>query len=53
MKIRYRPTAAEVHRVFLDGGVHPGYRRQGIGTQLVQAGTAAAKTLHALHHPTL
>lgn len=53
MKVRYKPSAEEVHRVFLDGGVHPGYRRRGVGTRLVEAGVAAAKTLHALHHPTL
>lgn len=32
MKIRFKPTADEIHRVFLDGGVHPLYRRRGIGT---------------------
>ncbi|GAA4523210.1 GNAT family N-acetyltransferase [Amycolatopsis samaneae] len=52
MKIRYKPTADEVHRVFLDGGVHPDYRRRGVGTTLMEAGVAAAKVLHALHHPT-
>ncbi|WP_181772674.1 GNAT family N-acetyltransferase [Amycolatopsis pittospori] len=53
MKVRFKPLAEEVHRVFLDGGVHPAYRRRGIGTTLVEAGMEAAKTLHALHHPTL
>ncbi|WP_208921507.1 GNAT family N-acetyltransferase [Streptomyces capitiformicae] len=53
MKVRYKPSAEEVHRVLLDGGVHPGYRRRGVGTRLVEAGVAAAKVLHALHHPTL
>ncbi|WP_439661944.1 GNAT family N-acetyltransferase [Lentzea sp. HUAS TT2] len=53
MKIQYRPTASEVHGVSLDGGVHPSYRRQGIGTRLVRAGIASARVLHALHHPTL
>lgn len=51
MKIQYRPTAVEVHSVSLDGGVHPSYRRRGIGTRLVQAGIASARVLHALHHP--
>ncbi|MBB5851655.1 GNAT family N-acetyltransferase [Amycolatopsis umgeniensis] len=51
MKIRFKPTAEEVHRVFLDGGVHPGYRRRGVGTALVDAGVEAAKVVHALHHP--
>ncbi|WP_245732922.1 GNAT family N-acetyltransferase [Lentzea jiangxiensis] len=52
-KIQHHPTASEVHRVSLDGGVHPAYRRRGIGTRLVRAGIDAAKVLHALHHPAL
>lgn len=51
MKIRFKPSAEGVHRVFLDGGVHPAHRRRGVGTRLVDAGVAAAKVLHALHHP--
>ncbi|MFI6099885.1 GNAT family N-acetyltransferase [Lentzea sp. NPDC051213] len=51
MKVRFKPSAEEVHRVFLDGGVHPGHRRRGIGTALVRAGVEAAKVVHALHHP--
>ncbi|KZB80433.1 GNAT family N-acetyltransferase [Amycolatopsis regifaucium] len=51
VKIRFKPSADEVHRVFLDGGVHPAYRRRGLGTALVEAGVAAAKVVHALHHP--
>ncbi|RDI30065.1 acetyltransferase (GNAT) family protein [Lentzea flaviverrucosa] len=53
MKIQYRPTASEAHRVSLDGGVHPAYRRQGIGTRLVRAGIESARVLHALHRPAL
>ncbi|VVJ17253.1 Acetyltransferase [Amycolatopsis camponoti] len=53
MKIRFKPAADEVHRVFLDGGVHPAHRRRGLGTRLVEAGVAAAKVLHELHHPAL
>jgi ribosomal protein S18 acetylase RimI-like enzyme len=53
MKATYKPSAEEVHRVFMAGGVHPDYRRQGIGAILLKAGVAAAKVLHALHHPTL
>jgi mycothiol synthase len=53
MKTTYKPAAEEVHRVIIDGGVHPDYRRRGVGTVLVEAGVAAAKVLHALHHPTL
>jgi ribosomal protein S18 acetylase RimI-like enzyme len=52
MKIRYKPSVEEIHRVFLDGGVHPDYRRRGVGTVLMDTGVAAAKLLHALHHPT-
>ncbi|MDX3072976.1 GNAT family N-acetyltransferase [Streptomyces sp. MI02-7b] len=52
-KAVYKPTAEGTHRVMVDGGVHPDYRRQGIGTVLLKAGTAGAKALHALHHPTL
>ncbi|MFD8499070.1 GNAT family N-acetyltransferase [Amycolatopsis sp. NPDC059657] len=52
MKVRHKPSAEVVHRVFVDGGVHPGYRRRGIGTMLLEAGMAAAKVVHALHHPT-
>jgi ribosomal protein S18 acetylase RimI-like enzyme len=53
MKVRYKPSAEEVHRVVLDGGVHPAYRRRNIGTRLVEAGIEAAKVLHELHHPKL
>ncbi|MFI7284966.1 GNAT family N-acetyltransferase [Micromonospora chersina] len=53
MKTNYKPGAEEIHRVFMDGGVHPDYRRQGLGAVLLKAGVAAAKELHALHHPTL
>ncbi|MEU6345008.1 GNAT family N-acetyltransferase [Streptomyces sp. NPDC046977] len=52
-KATYKPTAEEIHRVMVEGGVHPDYRRQGVGTVLLEAGTAGAKALHALHHPTL
>ncbi|WP_244194731.1 GNAT family N-acetyltransferase [Amycolatopsis echigonensis] len=53
LKIRYQRFAEEVHRVLLDGGVRPAYRRRGIGSRLVKAGIEAAKTLHAVHHPAL
>jgi mycothiol synthase len=53
MKVRHKPSASDVHRVTLDGGVHPSYRRRGVGTALVKAGIEAAKVVHALHHPTL
>jgi len=53
MKTRYKQHATDVHRVFLDGGVDPAYRRRGLGTRLIEAGIEAAKTVHALHHPAL
>jgi mycothiol synthase len=53
MKAVYKPSAEEIHRVSVDGGVHPDDRRQGIGAILLDAGVAAARVLHALHHPTL
>ncbi|SNY48121.1 GNAT family N-acetyltransferase [Paractinoplanes atraurantiacus] len=53
MKTRYQATPEDVHRVVMDGGVAPGYRRRGLGTRLVEAGVAAAKELHARHHPGL
>jgi mycothiol synthase len=53
MKCRYEPDAEKVHRVVMDGGVAPGYRRKGLGSVLVKAGVAAAKQLHAQYHPTL
>ncbi|MEV0675062.1 GNAT family N-acetyltransferase [Actinosynnema sp. NPDC050436] len=51
VKVRFKPSADVVHRVFLDGAVHPDYRRRGVGTALVDAGVAAAEVLHAAHHP--
>ncbi|MEV6847567.1 GNAT family N-acetyltransferase [Actinoplanes sp. NPDC051411] len=53
MTTRYQPVAEEVHRVVMDGGVAPGYRRRGIGSRLLKAGVAAAGELHARHHPAL
>jgi mycothiol synthase len=53
VKTRYKPFADGVHRVAMDGGVHPDHRRRGIGTVLAEAGVAGAKVVHALHHPTL
>jgi ribosomal protein S18 acetylase RimI-like enzyme len=53
MKVRHKPLATEVHRVTLDGGVHPSYRRSGVGARLVSAGIASAQVVHALHHPSL
>ena len=49
----HRPLAVGLHRVMLQGGVHPAYRRRGIGARLLAAGIASAKDLHAIHHPDL
>lgn len=43
----------DVHRVTVSGGVHPEYRRRGLGAELLAAGIASAKALHAIHHPGL
>ncbi|MFD0201697.1 MULTISPECIES: GNAT family N-acetyltransferase [Saccharothrix] len=53
MKVRHKPVAHDVHRVFLDGGVHPDHRRRGVGAALVDAGVEAAKVVHTRHHPAL
>ncbi|MFF4649034.1 GNAT family N-acetyltransferase [Streptomyces sp. NPDC001380] len=49
----HRPLAKEVHRVIISGGVHPDHQRRGLGTELLSAGIASAKALHAIHHPGL
>jgi mycothiol synthase len=49
----HKPLAETEHRVFVQGGVDPAYRRHGIGTRLLHAGMASAKDLHARHHPQL
>ena len=53
MKARYKPVAEDVHRIFIDGGVHPAYRRRGIGTTLLNAAMGASRDLHERHHPAL
>ncbi|QNP66740.1 GNAT family N-acetyltransferase [Streptomyces genisteinicus] len=49
----HKPLAEGVHRVVVSGGVRPDRRRQGLGTELLAAGIAAARVLHADHHPGL
>jgi GNAT superfamily N-acetyltransferase len=51
LKIRYNPSAEKVHLVYLDGGVHPDYRRRGVGSVLADAGIAAADAVHAPREP--
>jgi len=53
MKSSYKPATEEVHQVLVEGGVHPDYRRRGIGTALMAAGVAAVKAQHARQHPTV
>ncbi|MEY9863374.1 mycothiol synthase [Catenulispora sp. GAS73] len=50
---KHKPLAVGQHRVMLEGGVHPAYRRRGIGARLLAEGIASAKELHAIHHPEL
>lgn len=45
--VRYAPDDEQSVRVFLDGGVHPDYRRQGIGTALLDWELARARQLLA------
>lgn len=49
----HKPRAEGVHRVVVSGGVDPAYRRRGLGAQLLDAGIASARALHAIHHPGL
>jgi len=49
----HMPRAEGVHRVVVSGGVRPDCRRQGLGAELLRAGIASARTLHAIHHPDL
>ncbi|QKW30356.1 GNAT family N-acetyltransferase [Streptomyces seoulensis] len=49
----HKKHVEDVHRVTVSGGVHPRYRRRGLGAELLAAGIASAKALHALHHPGL
>ncbi|MFF6806779.1 GNAT family N-acetyltransferase [Streptomyces sp. NPDC012616] len=49
----HKPFAEGVHRVVVSGGVHPDYRRRGLGAELLAAGIASAKVLHSIHHPGL
>ncbi len=48
-----RDNPSLVHRVRLDGMVHPGFRRQGIGRALMPRMVAQARSLHLAAHPAL
>jgi mycothiol synthase len=49
----YRPPAGskELYRVVVFGGVHPAYRRQGIGRRLLRTAVAEVGAMHAGRHP--
>lgn len=49
--LRHNPVGT--HRVRLDGAVHPGFRRNGIGRQLLPRLVTMARELHAARHPEL
>jgi mycothiol synthase len=46
-----RADPSLVHRVHLDGMVHPDFRRQGIGSSLLPRQVAQARSLHVAAHP--
>ncbi|ANZ38410.1 hypothetical protein BBK82_22455 [Lentzea guizhouensis] len=48
--VMLRDNPAGTHRVRLDGVVHPRFRRNGIGRQLMQRLVAMARDLHSARH---
>lgn len=48
-----RDAPSGVHRVRLDGAVHPEFRRQGIGSTLMHLQVTQARSLHLAAHPAL
>jgi mycothiol synthase len=42
-----------VYRMHVEGCVHPGFRRRGIGTELMRRSAARGAQMHALHGPRL
>ena len=48
-----RSAADGVHRVIVDGAVHPAHRGRGIGTRMVQAMHARSQEAHRERHPGL
>lgn len=49
--VRVRNGADPVHRVTLDGTVHPAHRGRGLGTRLLEWGPTAARQLHEERFP--
>lgn len=48
-----RDNPVGTHRVRLDGFVHPQFRRNGIGRELLPRMVASARSLHAERHPAM
>ncbi|MFS8101173.1 GNAT family N-acetyltransferase [Lentzea alba] len=48
-----REDPSDVHRVRLDGAVHPAFRRRGVGTALMRELVTRAQSLHLAAHPSL
>jgi mycothiol synthase len=46
-----RPLADQVHRMRFDGGVHPAYRRRGVGGALLDWAERAAVPIHRDRYP--
>jgi mycothiol synthase len=46
-----RPLTDHIHRMQFDGGVHPTYRRRGIGSALLDWAETAAGPIHDDRHP--
>ena len=49
--VRVTRTVRDVHRVFLEGGVHPRYRRHGVGRWLLTWQEARGAAAHRERHP--
>lgn len=50
-KLSSRPGAVDVDRVWIQGRIHPEWRRRGLGRLLLEWGCARATEAHALHNP--
>ncbi|MBM7783535.1 GNAT family N-acetyltransferase [Tenggerimyces flavus] len=50
-KVWSRPGVVDVDRVWIDGRIHPSWRRRGLGRLLLEWGCARARVAHAERHP--
>lgn len=50
-KLSTRPGAVEVDRVWIEGRIHPSWRRRGLGRRLLEWGCARAAAAHAERNP--